>query len=244
MPNLANIAAPDASGEISLPRDRTWPSLITPCSEGEAARALDELEASLRTAFPPRRKIQLMRDCVRAIGDEALILERLGPDLVRRFFSPLEGQETSRPYFFPAGMASEHMGVYLDFEINHLDEDYQRECVIEVLRQPLLEGRPAAEGRRDFELGCNLAISHLRANHLSCARIIDALSDAEMQRFRCCVDQFAAERVCRVLAHILDHERVKVVERCARAHQMRWCRSESKALKRLRRLDARFFHQL
>ncbi len=219
-----------------------WPSL--PREKAQRDHALDEMASTLRKASSLHLQLPMLRACIRDIGDEILILERLGPELVYKFFSLLEGKRTKRPYFFPAGMAREHLGVYLDWEINHQDEEYQRQCVLEFLKDPLLAGHTAEERKRDFELGCNLAISLLRAAPLSFARLMVTLPRGEMQYFLSCVDRLASVEVRKIFAHLFDGARLRLIDRYACSQLRDKRQAATTALKKLRKLDVRFFHTL
>ena len=206
------------------------------------AGALDLLSSMLRAKEPmSSERLSQMRRTLQAIRSEVVVLSALGPYLVRRYFAFLEGKSIDKPYYFPNEVRDEHLGVYVHFELCYDDPDYQRESVLEFMREPLLEGRTARDRVCDFELGCNLALSHMRADPLSFARLLMTINRTEMRGFLRCVDLAASRLVMNTLVHLFSSDRVALVEEYARGHLSKKYATATNARRRLEELDRRFF---
>jgi hypothetical protein len=246
--SLTGCGDRDARGSADLPasnlavlpvRDRG----DTPSAQIPGA-ALELLRSMLRSKGPVGSEwLSLLRRTLQAVGSETVVLSVLRPRLVRRYFAFLEGKSADKPYYFPNEVRDEHLGVYVHFELCHDDPDYQRESVLEFMREPLLEGRNAKDRVCDFELGCNLAVSHLRAKPLSFARLLMTIDREEMRRFLRCVDSAANRSVNRAFAHIFCAERVALVEEYARGRLSGRHITATNARRRLAELDRRFFSE-
>ena len=111
----------------------------------------------------------------------------------------------------------------------------------EFIKDPILEGQPAEARAIDFGFGCNLAISHLRSEPLTFARLMVSLTSGEMSHFLRCVDDFASPVVRGVFGHLFDHARIQLVDRYVRCYVANEYAEAAHLLLELNALDSRFF---
>ncbi len=175
------------------------------------------------------------------VESETAILQEMGSDWVRRYFSALQGSSLDHPYFLPNPVHDDHLGAYLDFECS--DDEYRRQCITDFITQPLDQN--LWDNIRDLNLTVNLALSHLRHDIDFFVYIDQWITGPEMIAFLKRVDNSIANpKVRRSFGHLFDEKRWRLVMKYTADLKKGKRMMARKTLTKIKKQDRLFFNRL
>ena len=197
----------------------------------ERGSALDEAEILLSRKDVNPFDVNKLRDLMKSIGREDVILKELGTDAVKKFFYLMASKFGGKPYILPFDIEDDELGAYLSFEIARGDPEYQDGCIIEGIK-----GDPT-------NIAGNLFLSHLhhKPNFLNILNQSDEISGKEIMDFVRAMKAIAKPRSFYSLAleyFLFNEERLKNVNKLRSRHFAK------SALTRIRKQDTEFFRNL
>ncbi len=203
---------------------------------------LNELDEILNKSRIGASEIKRMRELFSEINNEVLIVSELGSDAVRKYFKLLEGRGKSHPYYFPVGIKEEHLEVYLDFDSIRDEPEIQADIVAEFINDQL-RGMSRIERQSDFNLGCNLTISLLRAHpvYAYVYLLYTKIPKEKMERFLADIDIMLPRLVIEIFEHLFNEGRKDLINRYMDAIDKKKKIQAKSLLKKLRKMDTQFF---
>lgn len=185
--------------------------------------------------------ISRARKLVKLINSETIILQELGQDWVRRYLNALQGSGFGHPYFFPNPISDEQLGVYLDFDCG--DVDYRRQCVVDLITQPL-NGEPY-ENLCDLNFGYNLILSLLKHDLDFFIHMNKCITGLEMITFLKRVNSdIANSKVRQSFSHLFDEKRWRLIGKYVAESKKCKRMMAQKTFKKIKKHDRLFFDQL
>jgi len=210
-------------------------------SPEEKEEALDELIKVAESGAIKQGQLSHIRRLIRRVGSEIVLLRELGPEWVERYFKAQQGPHLDNPYFLPNPIAEDQLGAYLDFEFG--DEEYRRQCVVDLITQPLNRGM--FDNTCDLNLSSNLALSHLRGDIDFFVYINQWVTGDEMAGFLERVKVgIGNDKARKAFSHLFSKKRWQMLFKYAQEiRQGRRIRAQ-KFLKKIRTEDRAFFERL
>ena len=114
--------------------------------------AIDTIDPLLKKKKLGRSDMELMRVSLKAFGDELVAMEYLGAEGAKKYFELLSGNDPNAPYILPLPLDEKDLDAYLTYDMAHDDPDYQDQCAIDYIDDPI------------SNISLNLLISRLRGN--------------------------------------------------------------------------------
>jgi hypothetical protein len=114
--------------------------------------AIDTIGPLLKKKKLGRSDMGLMRASLKVFGDELVAMEYLGVEGAKKYFELLSGNDPNAPYILPQALEENDLEAYLFYDMAHDDPDYQDQCAIDCIDDPI------------SNTSLNLLISRLKGN--------------------------------------------------------------------------------